>query len=353
MPYFPPFQSLDDFGARVCRDRILDAIGAADVDVEIKSIRSWAVHAQVAGSYRVGRVFLAGDAAHRFPSTGGLGLNTGIADVHNLAWKLAWVQGRRAREELLDSYESERRPVGVAAASGSVADLAGTFDVVAALGLPRRAVSLLPRTVAALPSWLPRRPMRAAISGLTTLAYKQLGLAASAGPVGRRLRRRAAEAIARQGAPYRSGGRDLEVRYQRGAVIEDEPPPPRDDPEFYTPCARAGGRMPHNWLGGNGARVSTLDLVCRAELTLLVFIDSYPAWSCAAEGLSISVVPVGEHVRGVFDTGIAGCDADALVVRPDGHIVSVLHSDRHGAASLRRAMSVVGAPSTCHQPPNT
>jgi 2,4-dichlorophenol 6-monooxygenase len=84
-----------------------------------------------------------------------------------------------------------------------------------------------------------------------------------------------------------------------------------------------------------------------------VSIDSYPAWSCAAEGVSISVVPVGEHVRSVFDTGDAGVDADALVVRPDGHIIAVLHSDRHGAASLRHALSVVGAPSTCHHPPQT
>ena len=83
IPYFPPFETLGDVPAAVCRDHIHDAIGDTDGDVDIKSIQSWAMHAQVATSYRVGRVFLAGDAAHRFPPTGGLGLNTGVADVHS------------------------------------------------------------------------------------------------------------------------------------------------------------------------------------------------------------------------------------------------------------------------------
>ena len=83
IPYFPPFETLGDVPAAVCRDHIHDAIGDTDVDVDIKSIQSWAMHAQVATSYRVGRVFLAGDAAHRFPPTGGLGLNMGVADVHS------------------------------------------------------------------------------------------------------------------------------------------------------------------------------------------------------------------------------------------------------------------------------
>ncbi len=345
IPYFPPFESLTDFSPAVCRDRIADAIGDPAVDVEIKSVQSWAMHAQVATSYRAGRVFLAGDAAHRFPPTGGLGLNTGAADVHNLAWKLAWVIGGRADETLLNSYEQERRPVGIVATADSVANLEGLFEVVAALGLPRRAVRLLPHVVSAVPQWVPRRPMRALIRGLTTLAYQRLRLAQSRGRVGRRIRRRAATAIAGQGAHYRNWGRDLGVRYQRGAVIDDGLPPPPDDPQFYTPCVRAGGRLPHSWVRHLDRRVSTLELVSRDELTLLVSADGHSAWSRAAQGLPISVVPLGEGAPKVFHTGIAGGDPDALVVRPDGHIAASLHSDRHGAASLRQVLSVVGAPS--------
>src|SRR5205823_8439055 len=62
--------------------------------------------------YRVGRAFLAGDAAHIHPPTGGQGMNTGIQDAYNLAWKLALVLQGAAPDSLLDSYEAVRRPVG-------------------------------------------------------------------------------------------------------------------------------------------------------------------------------------------------------------------------------------------------
>ena len=165
IPYFPPFESVEDFPAAICRRHIVDAIGDPAVRVDIKSIQTWAMTAQVATDYRAGRVFLAGDAAHRFPPTGGLGLNTGVADVHNLAWKLAWVIAGRADEALLDSYERERRPVGAAATADSVANFDGMFDVVAALGLPRRAVRMLPQAVAAIPDWVPRRPCAPSSAG--------------------------------------------------------------------------------------------------------------------------------------------------------------------------------------------
>jgi 2-polyprenyl-6-methoxyphenol hydroxylase-like FAD-dependent oxidoreductase len=67
---------------------------------------------RLASHYRTGRVFIAGDAAHIHPPTGGQGMNTGIQDAYNLAWKLALVVRGSARAELLDSYEAERRPVG-------------------------------------------------------------------------------------------------------------------------------------------------------------------------------------------------------------------------------------------------
>src|SRR5690349_6815655 len=66
--------------------------------------------ARLADRYRVGRVFLIGDAAHTHPPTGGQGLNTSVQDAYNLGWKLSAVIGG-ARDTLLDSYQEERRPI--------------------------------------------------------------------------------------------------------------------------------------------------------------------------------------------------------------------------------------------------
>jgi hypothetical protein len=82
-------------------------------DITIRSV-AWAsaysMNARLADRYRVGRVFLAGDAAHTHPPTGGQGLNTSVQDSYNLGWKLAAVL-RGAPDRLLATYEAERRPI--------------------------------------------------------------------------------------------------------------------------------------------------------------------------------------------------------------------------------------------------
>jgi putative polyketide hydroxylase len=87
------------------------ALGNDAVDVQIERIMAWDAAAQTAARFRHGRVFLAGDAAHVMPPTGGFGGNTGVQDAHNLAWKMALVLHGAADETLLDTYEAERRPV--------------------------------------------------------------------------------------------------------------------------------------------------------------------------------------------------------------------------------------------------
>ncbi|WP_101946563.1 FAD-dependent monooxygenase [Mycobacterium sp. 3519A] len=343
-PYFPPFESLDDFPPATCRDRILDAIGDRNIEVNVKAVESWTVQMQVATTYRIGRSFLAGEAAHRFPPDSALGLNTGIADVHNLAWKLAWVHTGRAGDDLLNTYERERHPVGVAMAAEAMESLDGMLEVVAVLGLPRRAARLLPRAVAALPTWLPQAPVRVVLHGLIRLAYQRFFLGISPGRVGRSARRRARAAITRQRSHHHTCGRDLRVRYTDGAVSSDGLPAARNDQHFCAPFSRSGGRLPHRWVSERGGRVSTLDLISRDELTLLMTSESAPVWCVAAEGLPFSPVAVAE--RDIFETGVPARRFDALVVRPDGHIVAALDSERHGAGSLRQALLVVGASSS-------
>ena len=87
--YDPDVETVADYTFERCADLVRKAIGVADVDVDVQSIGTWRLASRIANTYRCGNIFLAGDAAHEFPPTGGLGMNTGIADADNLAWKLA------------------------------------------------------------------------------------------------------------------------------------------------------------------------------------------------------------------------------------------------------------------------
>ncbi|QJP13645.1 NAD(P)-binding protein [Starkeya sp. ORNL1] len=101
-----PGATLDDLQA--VADRLLPT-HATFSDLRWSSI--FRISMRLADKYRVGKVFIAGDACHIHPPTGGQGMNTGIQDAYNLAWKLALVTRGHAAEALLDSYEAERRPV--------------------------------------------------------------------------------------------------------------------------------------------------------------------------------------------------------------------------------------------------
>jgi putative polyketide hydroxylase len=112
VPFDPARESAEDFTPERCRDLVARvALGAPELPVEILSVLPWRVGARLADRFREGRIFLAGDAAHVMPPMGGFGMNTGIADAHNLAWKLARVLRGQAGPGLLDSYDAERRPV--------------------------------------------------------------------------------------------------------------------------------------------------------------------------------------------------------------------------------------------------
>jgi 2-polyprenyl-6-methoxyphenol hydroxylase-like FAD-dependent oxidoreductase len=108
---------------------VRDALGA-EVEIDLLSVRSWEMGTTTVDRWRdpTGRVFVAGDAAHTFPPTGGFGMNTGIQDAHNLAWKLAGVLAGWADPELLAGYETERRPVAEFNATASEHNATQTQD---------------------------------------------------------------------------------------------------------------------------------------------------------------------------------------------------------------------------------
>jgi putative polyketide hydroxylase len=101
-------------------ERIRASAGLPHLDVELQGAFEWTFGAELAARFRSGPVFLVGDAATRTSPRRATGMNTGIAAAHNLAWKLAWVLRGWADEALLDTYEEERRPVGLANAQRSL-----------------------------------------------------------------------------------------------------------------------------------------------------------------------------------------------------------------------------------------
>ncbi len=113
--------------------RLAAALGVP-LEPKILSVDEWSPHVQVAARYREGRIFLVGDAAHRFPPTGGLGLNTGIQEAHDLALRLADVVSANAPEARLDGYEAACRPLARANADESFENLKRLGEISRVLG---------------------------------------------------------------------------------------------------------------------------------------------------------------------------------------------------------------------------
>jgi putative polyketide hydroxylase len=125
-------------GAGDDEEKTIPARLAAALDVPITpkllSVDQWSPHVQVAERYREGRIFLVGDAAHRFPPTGGLGLNTGIQEAHDLVERLALVAAGAAPAALLDGYEAACRPAARANADESFENMKRLAEIQRVLG---------------------------------------------------------------------------------------------------------------------------------------------------------------------------------------------------------------------------
>ncbi|MFT5042467.1 MAG: hypothetical protein ACI8TX_003454, partial [Hyphomicrobiaceae bacterium] len=284
------------YDERRCREIVERAMGTNDVPFEIQSISRWRMTAQVADQYQDGRIFLVGDAAHRFPPTGGMGLNTGVQDVHNLAWKIAWVENQRAGAKLLDTYESERKAVAQNNADQSLNNALKMFDVLAAV---------------------------APAEGDGRLLAERLGDAG--------VRDLVSNSIANQHDHFDMFGLHLGFRYDQGALVADgsPEPPPATSVGDYTPSTRPGSRMPHATILREGQTASTLDLVDQENFTVLAG-PTWQAWADAARQLGLPCVAEGRDFQDV-DGGWAAVrgieDSGALVLRPDGHVAWRAQSD--------------------------
>ncbi|MGE5222283.1 MAG: FAD-dependent monooxygenase [Omnitrophica WOR_2 bacterium] len=278
--YYPDRgQRSEDFTPERCLQLIRMAVGAPELKVELHEIMPWNDAALVAERFYDRRAFLAGDAEHLMSPTGGFGMNVGIQDVHNLAWKLAAVLNGWADPALLASYETERLPVSRV----MVEQMASNLDSVP--GAPGAGGA---DSTFSLP---PVQPMLG--SQMHNLVF---------------------------GITY-----DSPVIVPDGTAPEKFANPVND----YAPSARPGSRAPHVWLERAGEYISTLDLF-GSDFVLLAGARG-SGWCEATKSVSGSQgVPVQAFQIGpqgdLGDPDHAwvrtyGVEEDgAVLVRPDGYV---------------------------------
>ena len=300
-----PDETPGDYPDERCVEIIRHAAGIPDLDVEIISVKPWVMGAQMAERFRDGRVLLTGDAAHRTTPDGGVGMNTGIQSAHNLAWKVGAVVSGWAGDDLLDTYEVERRPVAQMNVDYSAGRAGKLFSMIKA----------------------------ARVGDLDGVR----------------------RGIQSRGAATSRQGQDLGYTYDSAAVVPDGTllPQVEDPMRDYVQSARPGGRAPHLWVvDRNGARISTLDLF-GFGLVLFAGIEGR-AWLTAADEVARSrrmiplraftIGPGGE--LGTSDgkwEALYGVERDgAVLVRPDGFVG--WRSQRSGAmlrGELDQAVAIV------------
>jgi len=292
----PDQEDVASYTPERCAALFRAAAGTDDLDLVIENVRPWRMSCQIAERYGDGRVFLVGDAAHRFPPTGGMGLNTGVADVHNLVWKLAATERGWAPDGLLDTYVTERRPVAEHNAAKSLENAMRMFDVLAACGVSTTA----DESRAAFDAALATEEGRAAI----------------------------AEATEGQDEHFDMLGLQLGFTYPPapGTVVDDGTPPAEvaNPVRQYAPSTRPGGRLPHAWVSRAGQRVSTLDLIGHDTYTLVTGSAGWADAAARTDGpVPLVVVRMGEDVLdpdGTWDV-VSGIGTDgAVLVRPDQHV---------------------------------
>jgi 2-polyprenyl-6-methoxyphenol hydroxylase-like FAD-dependent oxidoreductase len=285
-------EDADAWTADDARRIFAEAMGR-EIPIEVLSVLTWtAGHALVAERFQQGRVFIGGDAAHLFTPTGGLGYNTAVEDAINLGWKLAHVLQGRAPRQLLDSYETERRPLAQrnTGYARQFADSVGLF--------------------AATPELEADTPTGAAAR------------AAASEHLNRHVR-----------LEFNIPGVTFGGRYDGSPlIVPDGSQPPPDTANSYTPTACPGGRPPHAWLADGRSLYDSLHF----EWTLLALGPQAPdttpfAQAAQALGLDLRVVRhEAPELHALYEAPLA-------LIRPDQIVAWRGHGAEEAAYVLKRA----------------
>lgn len=269
----------ENFTDDYCISEIRRVVGISDLPVKIINKNFWTMAAQIASQYRMGRIFLVGDAAHRLPPTGGFGMNTGIQDAHNLAWKLAYVINHHISDRLLDTYFEERARI----AEQNI-------------------------------KWSTENATR----------YDAINAAIRSGDM-----EKLKEKLHEQSKNLNYLGLDLGFIYHSNAINSESNQALSITPSEYVPTTLPGSRAPHVKLIKNDKEISTLDLFER-DFVLLVGSEGeswrksateliqklsfqLKIYKVAANGDLFDPNNIWHETYGITKNG-------AVLVRPDGHV---------------------------------
>lgn len=299
VPFYPPQQKLEDFSSEMCKRLIFKLAGLELADVNVMDIKPWVMHAEVAEKFLScnNRIILAGDAAHRFPPAGGFGMNTGIQDAHNLAWKLASVIEGVSPISILNSYELERSQIAQFNTALSVQNFKAAMKVPAALGLDPTVANAVHRALNdTVGSILPSVLQRTILDGIFSIGRAQLSdfVLNENNPLGSarlaKLRQIFEEG---QSLQLQFPAEDLGFRYRKGALVSEDDSvlnvheAPTGRRRDYIPCSEPGSRLPHmnvKLLSNPSSKeiLSTLDLVSIDKVEFVLIIAPFKESYCLA-----------------------------------------------------------------------
>ena len=346
IPYFPPYQQIEDFDKTRCTG-LLQKLAGQNLPIDIRSIRSWRMGTWQASRYRSkwGRCFLIGDAAHQFTPAGGFGMNTGIQDAHNLIWKMVMTlrSERSAKsisaERLLATFEDERRPVAQMNSKLSVANYIMTLHIPSAIGLHLSMANRLNSFFNCLPGLHGLK--RVLFQSVMRLGLKQVNWLKSDHPI-IRYRRRVLRGIFNnvkdKTLQLLFPGQDMGFVYGKGWLFGPKTETRSQiDPFVFKPELRVGGRVPHFWLADSkGQQFSVLDLP-----SMMIGTEGHPKCVMLQAGkmmtaelkfntiadLSFTTVQISQSrssKRANFSYHLNRPEflpkSFAMLIRPDGHI---------------------------------
>ncbi|RMJ18908.1 hypothetical protein CDV36_001412 [Fusarium kuroshium] len=315
----------DTWSQELAQTTVAAAIGQ-EVPFEVLSYRPWLLSRKVANHYRQGNIFLVGDAAHSFPPTGGLGLNSGIADAHNLAYKIAAVHHGWATPSILQTYEDDRRQIALVNSAQSVKNGKKIFSFLKTLGT----------------------------AGIDDVEEARRNLHKSIHDPKKQ------DMIANEVEGQREHFDNLGLHI--GYVYGDKETPPHASK--FSPKFTPGGRLPHAWIkprrgaasfklapldvsyvkefhqdGINSRQFSTLDLLDFDSFTLIV--SSRNAWATRfdqlhkltrSSGINLRLCSLDEDFEFVFEEqqdvynkGSGILQGGGLLVRPDQHLLGCVN----------------------------